>query len=137
MSTQREPQEHQRSAPIACSLAQTDLAHRQDRWLQLWRRAAVDAVTISNGLRLLFRATPGVERELSQLAELEQDCCAFADWSVQARGKNLVLEVTAPTEEGITAVRAMSAASQTRATSAARSVARPDRPRPPSAASSP
>ncbi len=84
MSTEHEPQEHQRSAPIACSLAQTDLAHRQDRWLQLWQRAAVDAVTTSNGLRLLFRATPGVERELSQLAELEQDCCAFADWSVQA-----------------------------------------------------
>jgi hypothetical protein len=107
VSTQPEPQEHQRSAPIACSLAQTDLAHRQDRWLQLWQRAAVDAVTTSNGLRLLFRATPGVERELSQLAELEQECCAFADWSVQARGNNLVLEVTAPTEEGITAVQAM------------------------------
>jgi hypothetical protein len=38
---------------------------------------------------------------------LEQDCCAFADWSVKARGNNLVLEVTAPTEEGITAVQAM------------------------------
>jgi len=38
---------------------------------------------------------------------LEQDCCAFADWSVRASGKNLVLEVTAPTEEGITAVQAM------------------------------
>jgi hypothetical protein len=107
VSPRREPQEHQRSTLIACSLAQTDLAHRRDRWLQLWRRAAVDAVTTTNGLRLLFRATPGVERELSQLAELEQDCCAFADWSVQARGKNLVLDVAAPTEDGITAVHAM------------------------------
>jgi hypothetical protein len=58
-------------------------------------------------LRLLFRAERGVEDELRQLAELERDCCAFADWSVQARGKEFVLDVTAPTEEGIRAVQAM------------------------------
>jgi hypothetical protein len=107
MTTRRQPQEHQRSAPIACSLAETDLANRQDRWRQLWQRAGVDAVTTSNGLQLLFRAAPGVEAELRQLADLEHDCCAFADWSVRARGKELVLDVTAPTEEGITAVQAM------------------------------
>jgi hypothetical protein len=107
MSPRRQPQVHERSAPIACSLAEADLANRQGRWHQLWQRAAVTAVTTSNGLQLLFRATPGVEAELSQLAELERDCCAFADWSVQARGKNLLLDVTAPTEEGITAVQAM------------------------------
>ncbi len=107
MSTPRQPQEHQRSAPIACSLAQADLANRQERWRQLWQRAAVSVVTTRNGLQLLFRAAPDVETQLSQLAELERDCCAFADWSVQARGKELVLDVTAPTEEGIRAVQAM------------------------------
>jgi MerR family copper efflux transcriptional regulator len=107
VTTRPHPQEHRRSAPIACSLAKADLADRQERWLQLWQRAAVNAVTTSNGLRLLFRAAPGVKEELHQLAELERDCCAFADWSVQVRGKELVLDVTAPTEEGITAVQAM------------------------------
>jgi hypothetical protein len=107
MTTRRQPQKPQRSAAIACSLAETDLANRQDRWHKLWQRAAVEAVTTSNGLQLLFRAEPGVEEELSQLAELERDCCAFADWSVQARGKEFVLDVTAPTEEGIRAVQAM------------------------------
>jgi hypothetical protein len=107
VTTRRQPQEHQRSAPIACSLAETDLANRQDRWLQLWHRAGVNAVTTSNGLQLLFRAAPGVEAELHQLAELERDCCAFADWSVQVRANELVLDVTAPTEEGITGVQAM------------------------------
>jgi hypothetical protein len=107
VTTHRQPQEPQRSAPIACSLAQADLANRQDRWLQLWQRAGVDAVTTSNGLLLLFRAAPGIEAELRQLAELERDCCAFADWSLRARGKDLVLGVTAPTEEGITAVQVM------------------------------
>jgi hypothetical protein len=107
MSTGGQPQEHQRSAPVACSLAKEDLADRQECWLQLWRRAAVNVVTTSNGLRLFFRAAPGVEEELRQLAELERDCCAFADWLVQVRGKELVLDVAAPTEEGITAVQAM------------------------------
>jgi hypothetical protein len=52
-------------------------------------------------------SAPGVEAELRQLAELEGDCCAFADWSVQVRGEELVLDVTAPTEEGTTAAQAM------------------------------
>jgi hypothetical protein len=86
---------------------EADLANRQDRWLQLWQRAAVNAATTSNGLQLRFRAAPGVEAELRQLADLERHCCAFADWSVRARGMELVLDVTAPTEEGITAVQAM------------------------------
>jgi MerR family transcriptional regulator, copper efflux regulator len=107
MPARGQPQEHQRSAPIACSLAKGDLADRQERWHQLWQRAAVNAVTTSNGLRLLFRAEPGVKEELHQLADLERDCCAFADWSVQVRGEEVVLDVTAPTEEGITAVQAM------------------------------
>jgi hypothetical protein len=101
------PQEHQRSAPVACSLAKAEFADRQERWRQLWQRAAVNAVTTSNGLRLLFRAAPGVEAELRQLAELERDCCAFSDWSVQISGEELVLDATAPTQEGITAVQAM------------------------------
>ena len=48
-----------------------------------------------NRLRLLFRAAPGVEGELRQLAELERDCCAFAQWSVHTRGEEVVLDVTA------------------------------------------
>jgi hypothetical protein len=107
MPARGQPQEHQRSAPVACSLATTDLADRQERWHQLWHRAAVNAATTSNGLRLLFRAEPGVREELHQLAELERDCCAFADWSVQGCGEEVVFEVTAPTQEGITAVQAM------------------------------
>jgi hypothetical protein len=56
---------------------------------------------------LLFRAESGVEAGLRQLAELERDCCAFANWSIHARGTELVLDVTADSEQGITAVQAM------------------------------
>ena len=107
MSDRSQAKEQRRGAPVACSLSQSDLVERQDRWLELARCAATEAVTTSNGLRLLFHAQPGVEAELRQLAELERDCCAFADWSVHARGTEVALDVTADSEEGITAVQAM------------------------------
>ena len=64
-------------------------------------------LTTEAGLRLLFRAAPAVEGELHQLAELERDCCAFADWSIHTRGRDVVLDVTATSQEGIAAVQAM------------------------------
>jgi hypothetical protein len=107
VSTRGQPEEHQPSAAIACALGEADLSNRQNRWLQLGQRATTDVVTTANGLRLLFRVAPGVEEELRQLAELERDCCAFAEWSVHARGEELALDVTADSEEGIAAVQAM------------------------------
>jgi hypothetical protein len=91
--------EDQEDAVVACSLEGADLADRRERWLQLGERAGIDVLTTKNGLRLLFRAAPGVEGELGRLAELERDCCAFAEWSVHTRGEELALDVTADSEE--------------------------------------
>ena len=107
MNDRRQPNERPRRAPIACSLQEADLAHRQDRWLELGQRAGIEALATSNGLRLRFRAVPGVRAELRQLADLERECCAFADWSVHARGDELVLAVTADSEEAIAAAQPM------------------------------
>jgi hypothetical protein len=100
-------EKNQENAVIACSLEKSDLAERRDRWRRLAERAAVDVRTTEAGLRLRFRHAPGVEGELDQLAELERDCCAFAHWSVHTRGEEVVLDVTAASEEGIAAVQAM------------------------------
>jgi ketosteroid isomerase-like protein len=59
------------------------------------------------GLQLRFRDAPGVDAELHQLAELERDCCAFADLSVHPDGEQVVLDVAAADEEGVAAVQAM------------------------------
>jgi hypothetical protein len=107
VSNRGQPNELPRSAAIACSLQEADLADRQGRWLELGQRAGIEAVATSNGLRLFFRAVPGVEAELRRLADLERECCAFADWSVRARGKEVVLAVTADSEEAVAAVQAM------------------------------
>jgi hypothetical protein len=95
------------NAAIACSLGQADLAERRDRWRRLSERAALNVLTTETGLRLCFRDAPGVEGELQRLAKLERDCCAFADWSVYTFGEEVVLDVTAASNEGINAVQAM------------------------------
>ena len=100
-------EKNQESAVIACSLEKGDLAERRDRWRRLAARAAVQVLTTEDGLRMLFRDAPGVAGELHQLAKLERDCCAFSDWSVHTLPQEVVLDVTAESEEGITAVQAM------------------------------
>ena len=93
--------------PIACSLTDADLAVRRDRWLELARRGGVEVASTEKGLRLAFPGAPGVEGELRQLAQLERDCCAFADWSVRSVGGEVVLDVTAESELGIAALQVM------------------------------
>jgi hypothetical protein len=50
-------------------------------------------LTLPNGLRLSFEAE--AEAELRALAELERECCRFANWSVSVDGDIAVLDVTA------------------------------------------
>jgi hypothetical protein len=93
--------------PIACSLGRDDLSERRERWQRLGARAAVEVVPTDRGLRLVFCREPGVEDELRELAALERDCCAFADWSVSTPGGSAVLEVGGSSDEAVAAVQAM------------------------------
>ena len=83
---------------IACSLSSTDRAQRAARWQLL---GDYDVEQLDNGLRLVF--THDVADELEELATLEAECCAFADWT--ARGNTM--EITAATAEAIAAVNAL------------------------------
>lgn len=94
-------------AKIACSLESGAAAQRHARWQALREHALVDAEHIDGGLRLVFRADPGVATELQELVELERKCCAFADWSVQADSKRVALEVSGDSDEAIAAVHGM------------------------------
>ena len=80
---------------IACTLTDGDRAARRERW----RRIAADRVgrveETPTGLRLVFRSSPALARELDDLAELERECCAFATWTVRDEGAHLVLDVAA------------------------------------------
>jgi hypothetical protein len=72
---------------IACSLSPAGRASRGDRWRALVEETGVEIVEVPQGLELRFGT--GAERELRELAELERECCAFADWTVE--GTTLVV----------------------------------------------
>jgi hypothetical protein len=97
----------QESPPVACSLGRADLAGRVQRWDDLAARALSQAARTPRGLRLVFTAGPGVADELQALAGLERDCCGFATWSVRTSGGQVTLEVSADSEEAVTAVQSM------------------------------
>jgi len=92
--------------PVACSLQSAELADRRVVWERLCERALLQRSPVANGLQLVFAAREGVEAELRELARLEAECCAFADWKVQRRAEGVVLDVIA-SGHGVAAVRSL------------------------------
>lgn len=91
---------------IACSLRPAELSDRRAAWERLTERALLERRPIPAGVQVVFAALEGVEGELHELARLEARCCSFADWKVEPRDEEVVLEVTAPAE-AVDAVRAL------------------------------
>jgi hypothetical protein len=92
---------------VACALGQEALAERRLRWDALGARAGIDIVASDSGLRLIYRADNEVEQELRELAALERECCAFADWSVRSSDGQVVLDIRGESDVAIAAVQEM------------------------------
>jgi hypothetical protein len=95
------------SAAVACTLGPGGLARRGSRWAALTGRSLVRAARTGRGLRLVFRADPGVADELHDLVALERDCCAFAAWSVHEHRAELTLDVTGDGDQAVAAVQSL------------------------------
>ena len=93
--------------PVACTLNNERMNERRRRWHELAGRAFVERTETGRGLLLAFRGDEDVADELRELADLERDCCAFADWSVSVADGLAVLEVAGTGDEAIAAVHAM------------------------------
>ena len=89
---------------IACSLTAAEMPDRRRRWLALTDRALARRTATAEGVRLTFRAAPGVEEELRALAALERDCCGFAAFEVAAGADRVTLDVKS-SGDGVMAVR--------------------------------
>jgi hypothetical protein len=83
---------------IACSLNGAERAQRAERWHAL---GGYDVEQLDNGVRLAF--ANDVDHDLRELAVLERECCAFADWDV--RGNTIA--ITAGDATAVDAVRAL------------------------------
>ncbi|HST24453.1 MAG TPA: hypothetical protein VLJ76_00530 [Gaiellaceae bacterium] len=92
---------------VACTLNTEELTDRRARWDRLVEQAFVEREPTARGQRLVFRREAGVETELRELARLEKECCAFADWEVGEEDDRVVLDVGGTADEAVAAVRAM------------------------------
>jgi hypothetical protein len=118
-------QHHTGTEPVACSLAQADLAAQAERWEQLAALAMTERAETAHGLRLRFRQDPGVAQELRELVAVETDCCRWANWAVREAGEQLELDIRA-TGDGIAALHGMFSSLHPAAARAARPAAEPD-----------
>jgi len=91
---------------VACTLGALDLAEQSRRWGELRRSAEVGQRRTPTGKRVSFRDDEGVALELEQLVGVEQECCSWADWSIERIDGELVLDVSS-SGEGISALHAM------------------------------
>ena len=90
---------------VACSLSQSELAQRAERWRALSLTTQPAVTQTDHGLRLSYPAGPAITAELTALAGLERSCCAFATWSVSQQDGRVTLDIEADGEEAIGAVR--------------------------------
>jgi len=76
---------------VACTLSDTDLKTQQERWLVLGENFGLGRQETEDGLRLSFRYHPAIREELDALVAVENECCTWADWSVEGDDDVLVM----------------------------------------------
>jgi hypothetical protein len=81
------------SPAVTCTLGSADHAAQAERWRRLYADAGSARIVTADGLRVRFRRDSAVEQELRALVAVEVGCCAWADWTVEQRAEELVLEV--------------------------------------------
>jgi len=84
----------EQTVEVACTLTSKDLSRQQERWNVLRAGAELGRRDTNDGLRLRFRRDADVEEELRALTAIENKCCSWATWSVDARDGEVVLVVS-------------------------------------------
>jgi hypothetical protein len=75
--------------PIACTLGGRGMLQRLDEFREVFERGYLGGERISGGVRWRFRAAPGLEMHLRDLAEREHSCCRFFKFDIRATGDEI------------------------------------------------
>jgi MerR family copper efflux transcriptional regulator len=86
------------SIPLACSLSAGDQAGRRLEFGAILDRGLLARERTARGIRLRFRASPGLQQDLVELTNREKECCPFFDFRIESLEGEIVLEVGAPPE---------------------------------------
>jgi hypothetical protein len=106
MTTQQTSSPGDAAVPIACSLGTAGLTAQAARWERLAATAMTARSNTAEGVRLSFRPGRATEDELRALTAVENECCPWATWTVQASGGGLVLDVRS-SGDGIATLHAL------------------------------
>jgi hypothetical protein len=91
---------------IACTLSDTNLKTQRERWIALGENFGLGRTETEDGLRLRFQSHPAIEDELNALVVVENDCCSWADWTVERDDGALVMAARSQ-GEGVTTLHGM------------------------------
>ena len=91
---------------IACTLTGADHKTQRERWIALRERFGLARAEVADGLHLSFEDRPEVDAELRALIAVENDCCAWADWTVERADGTLVMAARS-TGDGVATLHTM------------------------------
>ena len=85
--------------PIACSLSEAELHERRKTVLAWVRESMIQAVSTEDGYSYRFQPTAGVLTQLSNLVEMERQCCQFLTFKIVIEPQQPIrLDVGGPPE---------------------------------------
>ena len=86
------------SLPIACHLTSTELQERRQTVLAKLHDAVLAVKELPDGYEYLFSSEGNRFKELTEMIDLERQCCPFLEFNlkVTAGGGPLHLEITGP-----------------------------------------
>jgi hypothetical protein len=87
--------------PVACTLTGTPgaFAERMAEYQRLFQEHLTGRSRTSAGIRFRFRAGPGVEDWVRDLARREKACCGFFDFTVSTDGQEICWDATVLDDE--------------------------------------
>jgi hypothetical protein len=86
-------------APIACSLSASDLRQRLSEIAEVGAYSLIERSADGGRHLLRFRSSDETRQRLQAIVAAEAKCCSFLDLSLEGRGGELVLSISAP-EDG-------------------------------------
>jgi hypothetical protein len=86
------------SLPIACNLTGAELQERRRTVLQRLRGAVLEVKELPDGYSYSFRSDGNRFKELTDMIDLERQCCPFLQFGVTVAAGNgpLILQITGP-----------------------------------------
>lgn len=92
---------------VACTLTEADLKTQRERWINLGENFGLTRIPTDDGLRLTFTFHPRVAAELHALVDVENDCCAWASWTVERDEDGALVMVARSRADGVATLHTM------------------------------